>query len=89
MASNKTEAVVDFRGKGRQQVLEKLAVEFPVVDGQWTPTVKVAEMASRSDWSARIGTREHKPLMGQGEVRSSQLVDLTQERRTKPRARRS
>ena len=37
MASNKTEAVVDFRGRGRQQVLEELAVEFPVVDGQWTP----------------------------------------------------
>ena len=29
MASNKTEAVVDFRGKGRQQVLEGLALEFP------------------------------------------------------------
>ena len=28
MASNKTEAVVDFRGKGRQQVLEDLALEF-------------------------------------------------------------
>ena len=37
MTSNKTEAVVDFRGKGRQQVLEDLALEFPVVDGQWTP----------------------------------------------------
>ena len=46
MASNKTEAVVDFRGKGRQQVLEDLALEFPVVDGQWTPTVKVAEGVS-------------------------------------------
>ena len=43
MASNKTEAVVEFRGKGRQQVLEDLPVEFPVVDGQWTPTVKVAD----------------------------------------------
>ena len=43
MASKKTEVVVDFRGKGRQQVLEDLAVEFPVVDGQWTPTVKVAD----------------------------------------------
>ena len=43
MASNKTEAVVDFRGKGRQQVLEDLALEFPVVDGQWTPTVHVAD----------------------------------------------
>ena len=43
MASNKTEAVVDFRGKGRQQVLEDLALEFPVVDGQWTPTVYVAD----------------------------------------------
>ena len=43
MASNKTEAVVDFRGKGRQQVLEDSAVEFPDVDGQWTPTVKVAD----------------------------------------------
>ena len=31
MASNKTEAVVDFRGKVRQQVLEDLGVEFPVV----------------------------------------------------------
>ena len=43
MTSNKTEAVVDFRGKGRQQVLEDLALEFPVVDGQWTPTVHVAD----------------------------------------------
>ena len=43
MTSNQTEAVVDFRGKGRQQVLEELAVEFPVVDGQWTPTVHVAD----------------------------------------------
>ena len=43
MSSNKTEAVVDFRGKGRQQVLEDSALEFPVVDGQWTPTVKVAD----------------------------------------------
>ena len=42
IASNKTEAVVDFRGKGRQQVLEDLSREFPVVDGQWTPTVGVA-----------------------------------------------
>ena len=46
MASNKTEAVVDFRCKGRQQVLEELAMEFPVVDGQWTPTVKVADGVS-------------------------------------------
>ena len=36
MTSNKTDAVVDFRGKRRQQVLEDLALEFPVVDGQWT-----------------------------------------------------
>ena len=43
MTSNKTEAVVDFRGKGRQQVLEDLALDFPVVDGQWTPTVHVAD----------------------------------------------
>ena len=43
MASNKTEAVVDFRGKGRQQVLEDLTLEFLVVDGQWTPTVHVAD----------------------------------------------
>ena len=46
MDSNKTEAVVDFRGKGRQQVLEDPSREFPVVDGRWTPTVKVAEGAS-------------------------------------------
>ena len=46
MASNRTGAVVEFRGKGRQQVLEELAVEFPVVDGQWTPTVKVADGVS-------------------------------------------
>ena len=46
MASNKAEAVIDSRGKGRQQVLEDLALEFPVVDGQWTPTVKVAEGVS-------------------------------------------
>ena len=46
MASNKTEAVVDFRGKGRRRMLEELAVEFPVVDGQWTPTVKVADGVS-------------------------------------------
>ena len=43
MTSNKTEAVVDFPTKGRQQVLEDLALEFPVVHGQWTPTVKVAD----------------------------------------------
>ena len=43
MASNKTEAVVDFRGKRKQQVLEDTAVEIPVVDGQWNPTVKVAD----------------------------------------------
>ena len=42
MDSNKTEANVDFRGKGRQRVLEDLSREFPVVDGQWTPTVRVA-----------------------------------------------
>ena len=46
MASNKTEAAINSRGKGRQQVLEDLALEFPVVDGQWTPTVKVAEGVS-------------------------------------------
>ena len=46
MASNKTEAVVDFRGKGPQQVLEDVAVEFHVVDGRWTPIVKVAEGVS-------------------------------------------
>ena len=34
MASNKTEAVVDFRDK-RQQVLEHFSREFPVIDGQW------------------------------------------------------
>ena len=38
MASIKTEAVVDFRGEERQQVLEDLSREFPVIDGQWTPT---------------------------------------------------
>ena len=32
-----------LRGKGRPQVLEDLALEFPVVDGQWTPTVHVAD----------------------------------------------
>ena len=34
MASNKTEAAVDIRGKGRQQVLEDFSREFPVMDGQ-------------------------------------------------------
>ena len=48
MASNKMEAVVDFRGKGRQQVLEDLSRESPVVDGQWTPTM--LRRASRSGW---------------------------------------
>ena len=46
MDSNKTEAVVDLRSKGRHQVLEDLSLEFPVVDGVWTPTVKVAEGSS-------------------------------------------
>ena len=47
VASNKTEAVVDFRGNGRQQVLEDLSREFPVVDGQWTPTAKVEGVSLR------------------------------------------
>ena len=89
MASNKTEAVVDFRGKGRQQVLEDLAVEFPVVDGQWTPTVKVADgvLLRLVSTYLHLGTQASHGV--QGEVRSSQLVVPPQERRTKPRARRS
>ena len=67
MASNKTEVVVDFRGKGRQQVLEDLAVEFPVVDGQWTPTVKVADgvllkLVSTWETQASHGARRGREL---------------------------
>ena len=46
LASKNTEAVVDFGGKGRQHVLEVLSREFPVVGGQWTPTVSITEDAS-------------------------------------------
>ena len=70
MTSNKTGAVVDFRGKGRLQVLEGLAVSW-MVSG---PQPSRSRMASRSDWSARIGTWEHRPLMGQGEVQSRAVV---------------
>ena len=71
MAQNKTEAVVDFRDKGRQQVLEELAVEFPVVDGQWTPTVKVADgvLAQIGQHVSALGNTG--PLKVQGVVRSS------------------
>ena len=87
VASNKTVAVVVFQGMGRQQVLEELAVDL-----SWTvsgPQPSRSRMASRSGWSARFGTWEHRLLVGQGEVRSSQVVVPPQERRTKPRARRS
>ena len=88
VASNKTEAVVDFRGKGRQQVREDLALEFPVVDGQWTPTVHVADgvLLRLVSTYRHLGTQASQ---GHGEVQSSRLVVLPQERRTMLRARRS
>ena len=82
MASKKTEGVVDFRGKERQQVLEDLALEFLVVDGQWTPNVKVAEgiFLRLVSTFRHLGTQaSHGATMGQGEVQSSQLVGLPQE----------
>ena len=50
MAANKTEVVVDFRGKGRQQVLEELAVRGRSVDanrqGRGGPLAQIGKHAS-------------------------------------------
>ena len=46
MASDKTEAVVDFTGKARQQVVEDFSREFLVIDGKWTPTDSITEDTS-------------------------------------------
>ena len=73
MASSKTEAVVDFRGKGRQQVLEDLALEFPVVDGQWTPTVHVADgvLLRLVSTYRRLGTQVFSWSTGRSGARGS------------------
>ena len=77
MASSKTEAVVATAGARR---LGGRVLSWTVSGRQPSRSRR----ASRSDWFARIGTWEHRPSH-EGEVRSSQLVDPTQERRTKPR----
>ena len=81
LASNKTEAVVDFRGRGRQQVLEDVSQQFPVVDGHWTSTVKVAEGVSLR---LVITCRHLGTQASHGAIR---VVPL-RGRRTMPRARR-
>ena len=72
MTSKKTEAVVDFRGKVRQQVLEDLALEFPVVDGQWTPTVHVADIMAEK-MMLEFGESGHPVFCATGPLSRGQL----------------
>ena len=74
--------MVDFRGKGRQQVLEDLALEFPVVDGQWTPTVKVADgvLLRLVSTYRHLGTRRGPELAAR---RSGRKKILSQRRLSK------
>ena len=79
MASNKTEAVVDFRGKGRQQVLQDFFAGVPC--GGWSVD------ANSQSWRRRlVSTYRH---LAEGVVQSFRLVVPLRRRHTMPLASRS
>ena len=85
MASNKTEAAVDIRGKGRQEVLEDLSREFPVVD--WSVD------ANSQSRGGRLGQAcEYVSALGHAGFQRARLGPELAARRsgwhTMPRARR-